>query len=456
MYSEVPCPSRLLHPYIYVPPSSNTITSLTDSIETDGVEIIQCWDPGLLHGSAFIGIASFRSGAAFLWDPGSLEDLQSIGLVDFDHAHPHERRIDKFESKLWDPGLAEGSGSRFKMFITSGSERKSAAYYWLPIVLLTQHKCGGCIGRIIPCHVLACGGSCAQLEAIYGNILNVDRYQTIAIISDSQLFTATWEIQGRQLTERDVVISAYCSSSDYPSAQLGVYLSGTAIVGVQYHNSVRLTAQIQGNDVLIPWDSGNTYVLEVVLHRLLLVLHCNLGYALLYPSQEMPAHWCFLNSEAMQCRGNVMLTWLISSMGEIYDATQEYEWLERYSLMAVHCGDSWLTIPDERSPEGFRAISWNSGLSCVHFSPEAINDSASQLLSNARESNGCKLSPDPKVWSLHHFEASLRCQWFSPLTEHVKEQLEPKVAPGDYCYSCLGLSAVAGQPYVYCPDAAMC
>jgi hypothetical protein len=86
------------------------------------------------------------------------------------------------------------------------------------------------------CLVLHCGGSCDQLEEIHGSILNVDIYQTIVIISDSQLLNATWEIHGSQLTGRDVC-----------------------------HNSVRLTAQIQGNDEFIHWDSRSINALEVVL-----------------------------------------------------------------------------------------------------------------------------------------------------------------------------------------------
>jgi hypothetical protein len=393
------------------------------------------WAPGSAKWSEFMEFG--RSRADFHWDPGSSEDLRYIRFMRHS-AHYHELHIAWLcfivltQQKCGELALGCIVFSDYVLELSQVHVFKlspTAVMWCIKDVMLIWifSSIGGCPDRIIACQVLACGGSCDQLEAIYVNILNVGKYQTIAIIADPQLFTATWEIQGCRLIERYV-----------------------------YHNSVRLTAQIQGNDVLIPWDSGNTNALEVVLQRLLLVLHCNLGYALLYPSQEMSAHWCFLLSEAMQCRGIVILTWLISSMGEIYDAAQEYEWLEWYSLMTVHCGDSWLTIiPDEWSLEGFRAISWNSGLSCVHFSQAAISDSASQLLSNARESSGCKFYSDPKVWFLHHFEASLRCQWFSLLTEHVKEQLEPKVAPENYCYSGLGLSAVAGQPYVYCPDAAM-
>jgi hypothetical protein len=41
----------------------------------------------------------------------------------------------------------------------------------------------------------------------------------------------------------------------------------------------------------------------------------------------MPAHGCFLLSEAMQCMGQVMLIWLISSIADIDD--NEYNFYQR-------------------------------------------------------------------------------------------------------------------------------
>jgi hypothetical protein len=49
----------------------------------------------------------FGPDVAFLWDPGSLESLQSIGFANFHLAYPHKLYVDKFESKFWDPGLAD-------------------------------------------------------------------------------------------------------------------------------------------------------------------------------------------------------------------------------------------------------------------------------------------------------------------------------------------------------------
>jgi hypothetical protein len=205
-------------------------------------------------------------------------------------------------TRLVDGQLQYGRNSVRRLFGASMLENDGHLLYLLanaadcaPAYLLQllvswflQRKFGGCPGRDMDCLELDCGDSCAQLEAIYVSILNVDRYWTIAIISDFQLLNATWEIHGCQLTGRDMC-----------------------------QNSVRLTTQIQGNDMSIPWDSGSTNVLEVVLQWILSVLHCDFGYALLYPSQEMHAHWCLFLSEVMQCKGKAMLIWLISSIVEV-------------------------------------------------------------------------------------------------------------------------------------------
>jgi hypothetical protein len=107
-------------------------------VVTDGFDVIQCWDPGLPDGSAFIQIA--RPCGGFHWDPGAVEGLQSIELATFDPAYHHDLDIDEFQSKLGDPGLADRS--RFVQLTGSGSDCHPTQLYWSPIVFWLQQRCG--------------------------------------------------------------------------------------------------------------------------------------------------------------------------------------------------------------------------------------------------------------------------------------------------------------------------
>jgi hypothetical protein len=86
------------------------------------------WDPGLFHGSIFIEFVRYC--ADFYWDLGSPESSQSIELI------------------------------------RAAADCALAYILGFPVLWFTQRKCGGCPGRNMTYHVLACGTYCAQLQYI--------------------------------------------------------------------------------------------------------------------------------------------------------------------------------------------------------------------------------------------------------------------------------------------------
>jgi hypothetical protein len=150
----------------------------------------KCWDPGLAKWSVFVALSkscadltwdpgasdcsryarfdvNFGIGATFLWDPGSLECLQSIWFANLDLAYTHELHVDKFESKLWDPGLEE----RSQLMGLSGI---GSDFH----ILLLQQKCGGTTDM----WVIAPGYMCRECQfktwkfSFLEEITQVDRF----------------------------------------------------------------------------------------------------------------------------------------------------------------------------------------------------------------------------------------------------------------------------------------
>jgi hypothetical protein len=136
---------------------------LSASVGTDGITS-KCWNPGLAECLEFVALSKpradlswdpggldcsrdarfdvdFGPDVAFLWDPGSLESLQSIGFANFHLAYPHKLYVDKFESKFWDPGLADRP--RFIELTRLSSDFQPAQLGWFPMVLWPQQNYGG-------------------------------------------------------------------------------------------------------------------------------------------------------------------------------------------------------------------------------------------------------------------------------------------------------------------------